>query len=96
MGPGTGGEGGAVFAPEPRAIIYPFEEPPASVRGRQFQIRFWVDLRGKVTKVEITPEIEDKRFRAALLERVSSWTFYPARTAEGRPVNGQFVTTYSP
>lgn len=96
VGPGTGGEGGAVFAPEPRAIIYPFEEPPASVRGRQFQIRFWVDLRGQVTKVEITPDIEDRRFRAALLERVSSWTFYPARTAEGRPVNGQFVTTYSP
>jgi protein TonB len=96
VGPGTGGEGGAVYAPEPRAIVYPFEEPPPSVRGRQFQIRFWVDLRGRVTKVEITPEIEDKRFRAALLERVSSWTFYPARTAEGRPVNGQFVTTYSP
>ena len=96
VGPGTGGEGGAVYAPEPRAIIYPFEEPPPSVRGRRFQIRFWVDLRGTVTKVEITPEIEDKRFRAKLLERVSSWTFYPARTADGRPVNGQLVITYSP
>ena len=96
VGPGTGGEGGAVYAPEPRAIIYPFEEPPPSVRGKQFQIRFSVDLRGKVTKVEITPEIDDKRFRAKLIERVSSWTFYPARTAEGRPVNGQLVITYSP
>jgi protein TonB len=96
VGPGTGGEGVAVYAPEPRAVIYPFEEPPAAMRGQQYSIRFWVDARGKITKIEIEPEIQDKKFRDKLLERVWSWVFYPARTAEGKPVNGQFVITYAP
>jgi protein TonB len=96
VGPGTGGEGVAKYAPEPRAVIYPFEEPPAAMRGKQYRIRFWVDARGKITKIEIEPEIQDKKFREKLLERVGSWSFYPARTAEGRPVNGQFEITYAP
>jgi protein TonB len=96
VGPGTGGDGTVAYAPEPRAIIYPFEEPPASVKGRIFQIRFWVDRRGRVVKVEIEPKVEDAGFRKKLLERVESWTFYPARTIEGRPVNGELVITYRP
>jgi len=95
-GPGSGGDGTAYYAPEPRAIIYPFEEPPASVRGREFLIRFWVDNRGRVDKVEIEPEIAERAFRAKLIERVSSWTFYPARTREGKPVNGRYEITYQP
>jgi protein TonB len=95
VGPGFGG-GEAVIAPEPRAIIYPFEQPPASIRGREFTIRFWVDAQGRVTKVEIRPEIADRAFRAKLMERMYSWTFYPALTAEGRNVAGQLVITYSP
>jgi TonB family protein len=95
-GPGSGGDGTAYYAPEPRAIIYPFEEPPASIRGREFVIRFWVDSRGRVDKVEIEPEITDRAFRAKLIERVSSWTFYPARTREGKPVNGRYEITYQP
>jgi len=95
VGPGFGG-GEAVIAPEPRAIVYPFEQPPASIRGRQFTIRFWVDAQGRVTKVEIQPEIADRAFRAKLMERMYSWTFYPALTAEGRNVAGQLVITYSP
>ncbi len=94
-GPGVGGES-AVYAPEPRAIVFPFEQPPASVRGRRFRIRFWVDAHGRVVDVEIVPRIEDQAFRRTLLERVSSWTFYPARTVEGKPVAGQFVITYAP
>ncbi len=95
-GPGLGGDGTAYYAPEPRAIIYPFEDPPASVRGREFLIRFWVSDRGRVDKVEIEPEIEDRAFRAKLLERVTSWTFYAARTREGKPVNGRYEITYAP
>jgi len=94
-GPGVSAEEVA-YAPEPRAIVYPFEEPPASVRGRQFRIYFWVDARGKVDRVEVRPEIEDAAFRRILIERVSSWTFYPARTIEGRPVAGQLVVMYAP
>jgi len=95
VGPGSGG-GVAVIAPEPRAVVYPYEDPPASIRGRQFTVHFWVDAGGQVTKVEIQPEIQDKGFRDRLYERMYSWTFYPALTAEGRPVNGQLLFTYTP
>ncbi len=95
VGPGIGG-GEAVIAPEPRAVAYPYEDPPESVRGRQYTVHFWVDTRGRVTKLEIQPEIGDRAFREKLYERMYSWTFYPALTAEGRPVNGQLLFTYSP
>ncbi len=99
IGSGTGpgiGDGGAVYAPEPRAVIYPHEAPPASIRGRLFRIQFWVDARGRVDRVEIEPDIEDLIFRRRLIDRVSSWTFYPARTIDGKPVAGRLVITYSP
>lgn len=94
-GPG-GGEGGPVLAPEPRSILYPFEEAPADIKGRQFNIRFWVDARGQVTKVEVEPRIRDAAFLKKLLERMYQWMFYPARTLDGRPVAGQLVVTYQP
>jgi hypothetical protein len=55
-----------------------------------------VDARGRVDSVTVLPEIDDKRFRKILLDRVSSWTFYAARTLEGRPVAGQLVVPYAP
>ena len=94
-GPGTGGRG-YVFAPEPRSVVYPVEEPPSSVKGQSFNIRFWVDARGRVTKVDIDPPIEDASFRKKLLESMYQWIFYPARTADGRSVNGQLVITHRP
>jgi hypothetical protein len=95
VGPGMGG-GEAVIAPEPRTVAYPYEDPPQSVRGRQFTVHFWVDTRGRVTKLEIQPDIADRAFREKLYERMYAWTFYPALTAEGRPVNGELLFTYSP
>lgn len=96
VGPGTGGEGGAVVAPAVRTVVYPFEDPPSEIRGREFRVRFWVDARGRPTRVEIDPPIEDASFRKKLLERMQQWTFYPARTLEGRPVNGQLLVVYQP
>ncbi len=96
VGPGTGGDGGAVVAPAVRTVIYPFEDPPSDIRGMVFRVRFWVDTRGRPTKVEIDPPIGDGSFRKKLLERMRQWTFYPARTLEGRPVNGQLVVMYEP
>ena len=89
VGPGTGGDGGAVLAPEWRVVVFPFEEAPASIKGREFQIHFWVDRRGRVTKVEISPKIEDNSFRKKLMERMLQWVFYPARTFSGSPVEGE-------
>ncbi len=95
VGPGSGG-GGAAYAPEPRSILYPFEEPPPSAKGREYTIRFWVNRRGRVTRVVIEPEIEDSDFRKKLLDRMYQWVFYPARTAEGRAVQGEYSITYAP
>jgi protein TonB len=94
-GPGTGG-GGAVLAPEPRAVLYPFEEAPPSIKGRRFTLHFWVDRRGRVTRVEVEPAIADAGFRNALLDRLRQWVFYPARTAEGRPMQGELLVPYTP
>jgi hypothetical protein len=96
VGPGTGGEGGTVISPVPRAVVYPFEDAPPSAKGVEYRIRFWVDRRGRPVRVEIEPEIQDAAFRKKLLDRMREWVFYPARTLEGRPVEGQLVITYTP
>jgi hypothetical protein len=95
-GPGTGGGRGAVLAPEPRAVIYPATKPPASVAGVQLLLHFWVDSRGRVTKVEIEPELADAAYMRELLQSLQQWVFYPARTAEGRPTEGELVVPHVP
>ncbi len=95
-GAGTGGGHGAVYAPEPRSVVYPVEEVPSSIKGMQLVIHFWVDSRGRVTKVEIDPEISDKSYREKLLASLQRWMFYPARTAEGTPVEGELIVTHLP
>lgn len=93
IGDGTGGDNGDARAPEPRTVIYPFETPPDDVRGVELTLHFWVDRRGRVTKVEITPHIEDSDFRNKLMDRVKAWVFYPARTMNGSPVEGEYFVT---
>ncbi len=66
------------------------------MKGNVYAIRFWVDARGRVQKVQVEPKIEDGGFRDKLLERMREWVFYPARTIDGTPVNGQLVITYRP
>lgn len=95
-GPGTGGKGGELREPEPRAVIHPTDEAPRSLRGTVLRIHFWVDMRGKVTKVEVKPKIKDRAYRKALLDRMYQWTFYPARTAAGSPVKGELEIRYTP
>jgi hypothetical protein len=90
-GPGTGGgEGGAVLPPEPKFIIVPADRP-GSVRGKKFSVHFWVDRTGKVTKVEIEPEILDAAYQRKFLEQMYKFQFTPARTLEGTPVDGHLI-----
>jgi TonB family protein len=91
VGPGSGGgEGGSVLPPEPKFIIVPADRP-GSVRGREFAVHFWVDRQGKVTRVEVEPEIEDAEYRRKFLEQMHQFQFTPARTPDGRPVDGHIV-----
>ncbi len=93
IGDGTGGDNGDARAPEPRAVIYPFETPPDDIRGVELTLHFWVDRRGRVTKVEIAPRIRDADFRNKLMDRLRAWVFYPARTMNGSPVEGEYFVT---
>jgi outer membrane biosynthesis protein TonB len=95
-GPGTGGDGGDVLAPEPRSVVYPYEQAPTSIKGREFRVHFWVDRRGRVKKVEVSPRIDDRVFLKKLLDRMQQWVFYPARTIDGRAVEGELIVTYVP
>lgn len=89
-GAGMGGGGGAVFPPAPRFIIVPADRP-ASVRGKRFEVHFWVDDRGRVTKVEVDPPIDDAGYRRKFLDQMHQFRFDPARTTDGQPVSGQVV-----
>jgi hypothetical protein len=94
-GPGTGGEGGTVFPPEPKQIVLPPEAPDA-IKGQEFSVRLWIDADGRVTKVEVEPPIEDARYRRKFLDRMYQLTFYPARASDGRAVSAQFVIAVTP
>jgi hypothetical protein len=59
-------------------------------------IHFWVDKRGRVTKVELQPEISDRAYRESFLENMYQWVFYPARMADGTPVEGELIVTHQP
>ncbi len=93
VGDGSGGDGGDVYAPEPRTVVYPFEDPPEEIRGVELTVHFWVDRRGRVTKVEVSPAIKDSNFRKKLLDRMREWVFYPAYTVRGLKVEGEFIMT---
>jgi protein TonB len=91
VGPGAGGgEGGSVLPPEPKFIIVPADRP-GSVRGKEFAVHFWVDRRGKVTKVEVDPQIADATYRRKFLEQMYQFQFTPARTLDGQPVDGHVI-----
>jgi len=90
QGPGTGGEGGSIFPPEPKFIIVPADRPN-SVRGRQYAVHFWVNAEGKVTRVEVDPDIPDRSYRRKFLDQMFQFQFTPARTLDGVPVDGQIV-----
>jgi hypothetical protein len=66
------------------------------VSGRLLIIHFWVDESGRVTKVEVEPEILSGSYLEEFLESMYQWVFYPARMADGRKVRGELVVTHRP
>jgi len=88
-GTGAGGSGDAVFPPQPKYSILPPLPKPASVRGQTYRVRFVVDVRGRVARVEVTPQIPDGEYRKKFLALMREYTFTPARRADGTPVRGE-------
>lgn len=86
IGPGTGGQGGEGTAPRSRQMLLPPPDAPASVKGREFRVRFWINERGRVVRIEVEPRIPDASYRGEFRDRMRQFRFYPARDAEGTPV----------
>lgn len=85
VGPGGGGSG---RPPEPRQMILPPLEFPKVMRGKTVSVTFWVADDGRVDRIEVTPEIPDKKFREKFEEVMRNYRFRPARTAEGTLITG--------
>jgi hypothetical protein len=92
-GPGTIGSGGEVFPPQARYSILPPLPRPSSVRGKTFQVHFWVDVGGRVTRVDVSPSISDGEYRKQFLQLMYQYTFAPALRPDGTPVAGETVLT---
>jgi TonB family protein len=60
--------------------------PPKSVRGKLYTVRFWITADGAVTRVEVDPSIDDADYRRAFMDRMRGFQFYPAITRDGRRV----------
>ena len=89
QGPGSG-DGSGVIPPEPRFITLP-PDRPKELRGKAFDVHFWVNERGEITRVEVDPQIEHAEYRARFMEQVRQFEFRPARTLDGTPVAGHAV-----
>ncbi|GBD32833.1 MAG: hypothetical protein KatS3mg081_2807 [Gemmatimonadales bacterium] len=92
-GTGESGNGPNLLAPRPRYTVLPPLDRPASVRGKSFRVRFWVDQFGRVTRVEVSPEIPDTEYRKKFLALMYQYSFEPARRPDGTPVAGEAVLT---
>lgn len=94
-GPGTGGAGGEAYGPRSRQMLLP-PEAPSSVKGQEFKVRFWIDERGRVTRIEVEPRIPDTSYRREFRDRMRQFRFYPARDADGNPMASYYDAWVTP
>lgn len=84
-GPGSGGAAGYIFPASPRWSLLPPPGAPRQDRG-QHEVRFWVSADGHVTRVAVTPPIQDANYRREFMKKMMGFVFDPARTPDGRAV----------
>jgi hypothetical protein len=77
-------------------VIVPPENPPRSVRGRPYRVRFWVRADGRVARITVTPEIPDEKYGRDFRERMLNYRFYPARTRDGQAVASDIAISITP
>ncbi|HEX9611049.1 MAG TPA: energy transducer TonB [Gemmatimonadales bacterium] len=78
-GPGSRGDGGYIPAFARGGVSV-----PECARG-DFQLRFWVEVDGRVSRVEVDPSPTDARCQRETLAQMRAYRFRPA-TRDGRPV----------
>lgn len=81
------------MAPVPRRMVIPPQDPPKALRGRDVRVTFAVDADGRVTRVSLDPDIQDREYRDRLLDAMRNYRFTPARGPDGTPVPGTYVVT---
>jgi len=90
-GPGTGGGTGTIYPATPDFLVIPALPVPKKLHGRTISVRFTLDERGQVLKVESDPSGDDgydKQLRARLAE----YRFRPAHRMDGTPVSSVYIT----
>ena len=93
-GPGQGGDGGAFFPPSVRfTALPPADNRPESVVGKSFLVYFDVNVRGRVVRVRVEPEIPDPGYRKKFLEAMRRYRFNPAVRRDGTAIPGRAVVT---
>lgn len=90
-GMGTGGGEGTVYPATPDFLVMPALPVPASVRGKTIELRFTLDDRGKILKVEFDPT-GDGSYDRQLRTRLAEFRFRPAHRMDGTPVPSVYVT----
>ncbi|MCZ6760305.1 MAG: hypothetical protein O7D29_08045 [Gemmatimonadetes bacterium] len=95
IGPGTGGGGGNIYPPTPRQTFIPPTDRPDDVKGRSFEVHFWVDEGGQVTNVSVEPTMGDRQYREKFIALMYDYVFTPALAADGAAVAGEIIITFT-
>jgi outer membrane biosynthesis protein TonB len=65
------------------------------VWGQTFLVRFAVDPQGRVTDVEVEPQIPDRGYRKKFVDTMFRFRFKPAHLRDGTSVAGTTILTYT-
>lgn len=95
VGGGRGGAGGKGTPPQPRQLILPPLDYPGSLRGQTIAVTFWVARDGKVERVKLDPDVDDRGFAKRFVDVLLAYRFRPARSPEGEPIPGTTTVTIS-
>jgi TonB family protein len=91
-GPGTGGGAGAIRPPTTDMLLIP-PPRPRGVESQDITIRLTIDERGRVREAQLLSSTGNRGYDGQLRRRATEWTFNPARTPDGRPVEAKYDVT---
>jgi protein TonB len=94
VGPGRGGDG-VVFPPTVQYTFLPPLPRPSSVQGLTFRVHFAVNPEGRVTDVEVVPQIPDGGYRKKFIDTMLRFRFKPAHLRDGTSVAGAAVLSFT-
>jgi len=92
-GPGTGGGEGTVYPATPDFAVIPPLPVPKGLHGKTVELRFTIDVSGRVVKFDFDPT-GDAGYDRELKSRLAEYHFRPAHKTDGTPVASVFVTQF--